>query len=337
MTLKAPALIILIITLTALLTACQPSDTPQPPQGTNNARELPLDRVTQVTVFPEPVNAGAPKTPVFPKPEPAEAPKLTDIPQPQLTITPIPTSHPPRPDQPTDQPPTGQPPAQRTSATREAQRPAASGPIQPINTGNPQGFLKSLTPEERNCIPPEAPVSQVLKPLTHRNPATLTEQDQQLLKCLHDETVLTILVSHATQQENPLSGSSSACIREALQHISTREALMADVHGAIETPSVHQAIAAHLVLGHCLTQEEWNRADTELQEDPTGRATILCLVEGLGGPVATTRRSSQEGDAFIQALLEIGPDCTDETPAPEVPDQEDTVCEREDREASRCR
>ena len=281
--LTATFLTILLIALAA--TAC----------GTDTAPR-PAPAVTTLT-------ASEPATQPAPGAAPARAP--ANLP----TGAPAPTS---APGPATDPTATMNPPTEPRPTMKEdtAGGDTALGMIQPIQTFGTINFRNTLSQQELTCLPRDGAVRELIKNPHDRLRSTTPQEARQFADCLSDETALRLLVSQGTQQPGPLSENTSSCIRSAFRHLDTRGIIALDTQAPMDTGVALQALAAYTIMGHCMTQHEWDHANTALQQGPEARDFLCCVVQDMGSPTTMAQLARWNEENFSTAYREAADTCS---------------------------
>ena len=170
-------------------------------------------------------------------------------------------------------------PTSTPTQTNETSKPdSGSGVIAPINMEDPQAFMSELTSDELSCILENADPQALLKLLTAPDTAS-PEEAEGLIRCLENETLLSIFLIPFTSQTGPLSEETSMCLRSGFEEIDIREMMLT----AVVAPEAG-GMAGFLVTLSCLNEEEWETASPALELGPYNPEALLCVMEKLGGP-----------------------------------------------------
>ena len=231
-----------------------------------------------------------------PTPEPTATPIPTSTPAPQPTATAAPTATPRPTVTPTPTPrPTATPvptmAAPREVATREG--------ITPLNPSDPQALMLQLSQVELTCMAESGDFARIL--LVLQAPDLASPQDrEELLLCLRDGTLLRLFLSGITGEAGPLSGETSACIRDGFAGLDLRSMMMAGAAG-------EGSMAFNLTIS-CLNDDEWAAAAAGLGLSVNYREGVQCLTQELGGPeeTAAVLQTSEQGLSFALIAAAIG-------------------------------
>ena len=199
------------------------------------------------------------------------APEPTETPQAALTATPGPTAAP-------RATPASSPPP------RPTETPAPPGVLAPLHALDSGATLTELSDAELACI--------------GENP----ERQTRLVGCLEDKTLARLFLAGFVPGPEPLSESTSECVRAAFDVIDPRAVMTAGIEGD-PGRAMAGSMAGFLVTPACLSDEEWEKAGPAAGASDQDRAGGQCLMAELGGPgnMAEAMLAAQEGDLTSMA------------------------------------
>ena len=215
-------------------------------------------------------------TPVPPTVAPTETPEPTPTPIPEPTATPIP----------------------EPTATPEP----AAGMIVPLRMDDPLAIATELSEGELACLAGVDDLDNLLQFFSTPESAT-SQQQQELINCLEDETVLRLfLTGLITNTTGPLSVDTSSCIRVGMEGIDLRSVMLAGVGGNEQAAMVGSMSAMFLSLS-CLNEEEFEAAGPEIGMTQEDLESFDCVMQEMGGPAGMAAALEAEDESGIMALF----------------------------------
>ena len=236
--------------------------------------------------------------------DPTPAPEtLAPTSAPTPTVAPASTDTPVSTETPTEKP-TAAPTATPASSPTHAPTPTPNGRIAPLQMQDSGAFRSALSDAELACI--------------GENP----ERQTRFVGCLEDETLARVFLAGFVPSPEPLSESTSECVRAAFDVIDPRAVMTAGIEGD-PGRAMAGSMAAFSVTTACLTDQEWEVTAPQVGMSPDERAGMQCLMAELGGPgnMAEAMLAAQEGDltSMANAGAECGLDMGPMPPAPPAP------------------
>ena len=223
-----------------------------------------------------------------PTPAPTNTPAPTPAPAstPRPTATPVPTATPtPAPTEPSYAP--GDEPGQ--------------GAITPLMLDDPQTVASEISDSELACLGGTSDIgrlSRIFSGIDESTPQELT----QILGCLQDEIILRMFLGGVIRDPAPLSLETGACIRDALEGIDLRSAMLA---ATLRNGQNDMIVAGIFLTIACLNDEEWETAATVANVDPDTKEALLCRLEReIGGTEGMTAVLEAGDEGKLTALLE---------------------------------
>ena len=223
-----------------------------------------------------------------PAPEQSETPRPapTATPRPGAATTPLPANS-----------PTPEVTSEPTPAPREE---SPNKAITPLMLDDPQTVASEISDSELACLGGTSDIgrlSRIFSGIDESTPQELTE----ILGCLQDEIILRMFLGGVIRDPAPLSLETGACIRDALEGIDLRSAMLAATLGNEQN---HTIVAGIFVTIACLNDEEWETAATVANVDPDTKAALLCRLEEIDGIEGITAALEAGDEGKLTALLE---------------------------------
>ena len=240
-------------------------------------------------------------------PTPAPDPTATPAAMAAATQAPAPTANP---TAATAAKPTSSPIPEPTTT------PVPDGRLAPIQLQDSESLQSSLSDAELTCIGDDP--EQLTRVLTGAGPSSRDEQ-ARLFGCLNDETLARLFLAGFVPGPEPLSESTSECVRAAFDVIDPRAVMTAGIEGD-PGRAMAGGMAGFLVTTACLSDEEWEKAGPAAGASDQDRAGGQCLMAELGGSgnMAEAMLAAQKGD--ITGLALAGTECgLDMEPPPGQP------------------
>ena len=187
----------------------------------------------------------------------------------------------------------------------EATGESPAGIITPLMLDDPQTVASEISDSELACLGGTSDIgrlSRIFSGIDESTPQELTE----ILGCLQDEIILRMFLGGVIRDPAPLSLETGACIRDALEGIDLRSAMLAATLGNEQN---HTIVAGIFVTIACLNDEEWETAATVANVDPDTKEALLCRLEEIGGTEGMTAALGGEGEGSLTALLEATTGC----------------------------
>ena len=104
----------------------------------------------------------------------------------------------------------------------------------------------------------------------------------------------------------PLSLETGACIRDALEGIDLRSAMLA---ATLRNGQNDMIVAGIFVTIACLNDEEWETAATVANVDPDTKEALLCRLEQIGGTEGMTAALEAGDEGSLTGLFEATTGC----------------------------
>ena len=244
-----------LLTVLLILMAC--SGTTSTPEGT-------------AVAVPTAVQEQSPTVARTATPAEETAPDPTGFPRTAPTTTPGPTGA-----------EAATPPAIPKAPEATGESPA--GIITPLMLDDPQTVASEISDSELACLGGTSDIgrlSRIFSGIDESTPQELT----QILGCLQDEIILRMFLGGVIRDPAPLSLETGACIRDALEGIDLRSAMLA---ATLRNGQNDMIVAGIFVTIACLNDEEWETAATVADVDPDTKEALLCRLEEIGwGPKA---------------------------------------------------
>ena len=237
-----------------------------------------------------------------PAPDPTATPAATVAATP--TQTPAPTAN-----------PTAAPAAKPTSSPtpEPTTTPVPDGRLVPIQLQDSLSLQSSLSDAELACIGDDP--EQLTRALTGAGPSSRDEQ-ARLFGCLNDETLARVFLAGFVPGPEPLSESTSECVRAAFDVIDPRAVMTAGIEGD-PGRAMAGSMAALSVTVACLTDQEWEATASQVGMGPSEREGMRCLLAQLSGPGKMAEAMIAAGEGDFTDLSKAGAECgLDMGPAP---------------------
>ena len=237
-----------------------------------------------------------------PAPDPTATPAATVAATP--TQTPAPTAN-----------PTAAPAAKPTSSPtpEPTTTPVPDGRLVPIQLQDSLSLQTSLSDAELACIGDDP--EQLARALTGAGPSSRDEQ-ARLFGCLNDETLARVFLAGFVPGPEPLSESTSECVRAAFDVIDPRAVMTAGIEGD-PGRAMAGSMAALSVTVACLTDQEWEATASQVGMSPDEREGMRCLLAQLSGPGKMAEAMIAAGEGDFTDLSKAGAECgLDMGPAP---------------------
>ena len=173
---------------------------------------------------------------------------------------------------------------------------------------DPQTVASEISDSELACLGGTSDIgrlSRIFSGIDESTPQELT----QILGCLQDEIILRMFLGGVIRDPAPLSLETGACIRDALEGIDLRSAMLA---ATLRNGQNDMIVAGIFVTIACLNDEEWETAATVANVDPDTKEALLCRLEEIGGTEGMTAALGGEGEGSLTALLEATTGCESE-------------------------
>ena len=177
--------------------------------------------------------------------------------------------------------------------------------ITPLMMDDPETLASELSESETACLAGTADDERLGRILYGTEEST-PEELNAILGCLHDETLLRLLLSGFVQDPAPLSMETSACIRTSFEKIDPRGAMLATALGNEQDKMMFASIFVTIA---CLNDEEWETAATVLGVDLGTKAAMMCLLEEMGGTAGLTAALEPGAEESFTALILAVTDC----------------------------
>ena len=233
------------------------------------------------------------QSPVTPAAEPTETPQTvpTETSGPGAATTPLPANT---------------PAPEATSETTPAPREESPNKaITPLMLDDPQTVTSEISDSELACLGGTSDIgrlSRIFSGIDESTPQELT----QILGCLQDEIILRMFLGGVIRDPAPLSLETGACIRDALEGIDLRSAMLAATLGNEQNDMI---VVGVFVTITCLNDEEWETAATVANVDPDTRAAQLCRLEEIIGIEGMTAALEAGDEGKLTALLDAVTGC----------------------------
>ena len=231
-----------------------------------------------------------------PAPDPTATPAAMAAATQTPTQTPAPTANP---TAVTAAKPTSSPTPEPTTT------PVPDGRLAPIQLQDSLSLQSSLSDAELACIGDDP--EQLTRALTGAGPSSRDEQ-ARLFGCLNDKTLARLFLAGFVPGPEPLSESTSECVRAAFDVIDPRAVMTAGIEGD-PGRAMAGSMAGFLVTTACLSDEEWEKAGPAAGASDQDRARGQCLMAELSGPgnMAEAILAAQEGD--LTSMANAGAEC----------------------------
>ena len=180
-----------------------------------------------------------------------------------------------------------------------------AGIITPLMLDDPQTVASEISDSELACLGGTSDIgrlSRIFSGIDESTPQELT----QILGCLQDEIILRMFLGGVIRDPAPLSLETGACIRDALEGIDLRSAMLAAM---LRNGQNDMIVAGIFVTIACLNDEEWETAATVLGVDLGTRAAMMCLLEEMGGTAGLTAALEPGAEESFTALILAVTDC----------------------------
>ena len=156
---------------------------------------------------------------------------------------------------------------------------------------------------------------QLARALTGAGPSSRDEQ-ARLFGCLNDETLARLFLAGFVPGPEPLSESTSECVRAAFDVIDPRAVMTAGIEGD-PGRAMAGSMAALSVTVACLTDQEWEATASQVGMGPSEREGMRCLLAQLSGPGKMAEAMIAAGEGDFTDLSKAGAECgLDMGPAP---------------------
>ena len=232
-------------------------------------------------------------SPVTPAAEPTETPQSTptETTVPSAATTPLPANT---------------PVPEATSETTPAPREESPNKvITPLMLDDPRTVASEISDSELACLGGTSDIgrlSRIFSGIDESTPQELT----QILGCLQDEIILRMFLGGVIRDPAPLSRETGACIRDALEGIDLRSAMLAAM---LRNGQNDMIVAGIFVTIACLNDEEWETATTVANVDPDTKEALLCRLEEIGGIEGMTAALEAGDEGKLTALLDETTGC----------------------------
>ena len=194
--------------------------------------------------------------------------------------------------------PTAAPTATPASSPTPAPTPTPNGRIAPLQMQDSGAFRSALSEAELACI--------------GENP----ERQTRFVGCLEDETLARVFLAGFVPSPEPLSESTSECVRAAFDVIDPRAVMTAGIEGD-PGRAMAGSMAALSVTVACLTDQEWEATASQVGMGPSEREGMRCLLAQLSGPGKMAEAMIAAGEGDLTDLSKAGAECgLDMGPAP---------------------
>ena len=142
------------------------------------------------------------------------------------------------------------------------------------------------------------------------------ERQTRYVGCLEDETLARLFLAGFVPGPEPLSESTSECVRAAFDVIDPRAVMTAGIEGDPGRAMVG-SMAALSVTVACLTDQEWEATASQVGMGPSEREGMRCLLAQLSGPGKMAEAMIAAGEGDFTDLSKAGAECgLDMGPAP---------------------
>ena len=209
----------------------------------------------------------------------------------------------------TDTPVSTETPTERPTAAPKA-TPASTPTPAPTATPAPPGVLAPLQALDSGAMFSE--LSEAEKECIGEN----TERQTRYVGCLEDETLARVFLAGFVPGSEPLSESTSECVRAAFDVIDPRAVMTAGIEGD-PGRAMAGSMAALSVTVACLTDQEWEATASQVGMGPSEREGMRCLLAQLSGPGKMAEAMIAAGEGDFTDLSKAGAECgLDMGPAP---------------------
>ena len=163
--------------------------------------------------------------------------------------------------------------------------------------------MSELSQPELICMTEGGDLAGSLSVLRAPDQASI-EDRQELFLCLRNGTLLRLFLTGIIGETGPLSGETSACVRDGFAELDLRSMMQAEAGGEGEG---EMNAALHLTIS-CLNEAEWAVIAPGLGLSLNYREGVQCLTRELGGPEETAAASqlSEQGPSFALIAAAIG-------------------------------
>ena len=176
--------------------------------------------------------------------------------------------------------------------------PAPPGVLAPLQALDSGAMFSELSDDEKECI--------------GENP----ERQTRFVGCLEDETLARVFLAGFVPSPEPLSESTSECVRVAFDVIDPRAVMTAGIEGD-PGRAMAGSMAALSVTVACLTDQEWEATASQVGMGPSEREGMRCLLAQLSGPGKMAEAMIAAGEGDFTDLSKAGAECgLDMGPAP---------------------
>lgn len=175
--------------------------------------------------------------------------------------------------------------------------------IAPLNLEDVAAFTSELSLREQSCVSENVETEQL--PLILIDAESAPAQFDALVRCLEDETLLSLFISQLTGLTSPLSAETSTCTLQGMQGIDLRSVMLLDAEGDEQAVMVDQ-VSAYITALSCLNDAEWQATSAVSPLDSGQRAGAQCAMNQIGGPEALTAAlQSEDGSGEIAILTAV--------------------------------
>ena len=177
--------------------------------------------------------------------------------------------------------------------------------ITPLMMDDPQTVTSEISDSELACLGGTSDIGRLRRIFSGIDESTPQELTQ-ILGCLEDEIILRMFLGGVIRDPAPLSLETGACIRDALEGIDLRSAMLAATLGNEQNDMI---VVGVFVTIACLNDEEWETAATVANVDPDTKEALLCSLEDIVGIEGMTAALEAGDEGKLTALLDAVTGC----------------------------
>ena len=238
-----------------------------------------------------------------PTPTPTATPEPTPTPAPTATPVPTPTPTP----EPTATPRPTATPAPTAAEERDRGAEGTSGRLTPLAVDDPDAIAEELSESELACMS-EISDTERLAQLFEAPELATPEEQEQIIGCLEDETIMRMFLAGLIGETGALSEETSACVRGGMESIDMRSVMVAGMGGDEEAAMIGGMSAMFLTMS-CLNEEEFEAAAPTLDMTPEDREGLQCVLDQLGGPEELADSLGSGDQAAMMAFFGAAIEC----------------------------
>ena len=187
-----------------------------------------------------------------------------------------------------------------TATMHEPQRVTCTGTIRHLRLDDPLAIISGLSTPELTCFSRVTDIDRVSQILSTPGLAT-PEEDDQLISCLQDETLLRMFLGDLIPASGELSADTSGCVRAQMTEFDLRSVTLAQREGGEALISLADS-SAFVRAMTCLNEEEWQAAAPAVGWGPEEEG-MRCLVDKIGGPKAFAEILASEDESEASNLI----------------------------------